>query len=89
MDYFERLKARMARSASAYTDDVCKAQRPFPHADKAQELRINQIVDLIIGCRTMGLDFEAELAQAKAWASYEWEIVEPALKAKREAKSGA
>ena len=91
MDYFERFKQRTRDAAAPYLAGAAFGpKRPIPHLDAGgQAARVNQLVDLILGCQMMGLDFEAELAQARSWAEYEWSMVEPALAAKRAERAAA
>lgn len=90
MDYFDRFKARMGEVGTVYrTGNPAAPKRPIPHLDAGQADLVNQLVDQIIGCRMKGLDFDQQVAQAKAWAEYEWGMVEPALAAKRAERQAA
>lgn len=84
MDYFDRFKERMRQSGVPYApaSDV-RPNRPLEGVASDRLAAVNQLVDLMIGCRIKGIDFESTVEKAKAWADFEWEMVEPALAAKR------
>lgn len=89
MNYFERFKARMKGVAIPYADEEIKPTRPITGLPAGHLELVNQIVDGIIGCRMRGVDYEALHRVAEGWATYEWEMVEPAFEARKAAKSAA
>jgi hypothetical protein len=85
VDYFERFKKRMAGTGAMYEDGLVKPNRPIQGVAPERLAAVNQLVDLMIGCKMKGIDFDSMAEAAKAWAEYEWQMVEPALAAKRAA----
>lgn len=86
VNYLERFKTRMAATGVVYREGEAKPQRPIEGVAPERLEAVNQLVDLMIGCRIKGIAFESMVEKASAWAEYEWQMVEPVVTAARAAR---
>lgn len=83
MTYLERFKVRMAALGAAYTQGEAMPKRPLTEMPARDVPVVNALIDVMIGCKMKGQDFDQLREKAEAWVEYEWPMVEPVVAAAR------